>query len=105
MSEASIPLFGGGMAKGQVEELRKLLHSNLDHMFDELEFDSEGLLINELNLDQKRDFEGIAFSGNEKVFITKSKTMSITVGETLNGLQKQVNEAIARATAKKGAGR
>lgn len=82
-----------GMNRERVAELCKGLHLR---MFDSLEFDADGVVVNDIQIDQNRDFDSLSLSGYRKIFITKAKTLTVVIGETVTGLQRQINEAVAR---------
>lgn len=91
-----------GMNRERVAELRKGLHLQLDRMFDSLEFDADGVVVNDIQIDESRDFDSLSLSGYRKIFITKAKTLTVVIGETVTGLQRQINEAVAREGDEKG---
>lgn len=81
------------MDKEKADQMRAIMHANIDSIFDKLVFDEKGFCVSPISIDQKRDWMSLAVDGSRLVHVPTAYTLSIKVEETLDQLAQSIEKA------------
>lgn len=77
-----------------MERVRAALHSNIDDLFDQIEYAPNECAINAVSVETKRDFEALADPSGRLCHIPKATSVTIKVDRTAAQFKEDLDKAV-----------
>lgn len=93
IAEGAFPApYVDGLSRDRMTEMRSMLHKALDDMFEKLEYDPDGRLVNGIQIGQERKHTSVGIGGGRRAHIVTMHSISIELDETLASIERQIAE-------------
>ncbi len=76
----------------KMDAIKAQLHRSIDALFEKLEYDCNGELVNGIEVEQKREHTGVGVGGGRRGFIVTQHSLTVKIDETLASIERQITE-------------
>lgn len=82
------------VTRERMEQIRATLHSNINDMFEKIEYAPDGHALNAVSVETKRDFEALAAPSGQLCHIPKSISLTLKVDCTAAQFKEDLDKAV-----------